>query len=248
MNDRQIVGRIDAGAPSLTERAIQAVRAAIRNGLMVPGELYTVNQLAVELGVSRSPVREALLRLEETGVIRFERNRGFRLILPTPQDLAQMFAVRIALEVPGAALAAERATTAQLHAIETERDLLYRAALADDEPTFMLHDQRLHSAIMEITDNRYVRKIIDNIRDATRLVGASTLEDFRTLVAVYEEHLPILDAIVSRDGARAAAAMAYHLAQTGQLLVQKSLGADDSPQRVDAIWQAAVLADYPVTG
>ena len=49
---------------SLTERAIEAVRVAIRNGTMVPGELYTVNQLATELGVSRSPARDALLRLE----------------------------------------------------------------------------------------------------------------------------------------------------------------------------------------
>src|SRR5882757_8865137 len=97
-----LVGPIIDVSPSLTERAIEAVRMAIRNGTMVPGELYTVNQLATELGVSRGPVRDALLRLEETGMIKFERYRGFRLQLPGPAELAQIFAVRVALEIPAA--------------------------------------------------------------------------------------------------------------------------------------------------
>lgn len=243
MADRPIVGKLQFDAQSLTERAIQAVRSAIRNGQMVPGELYTVNQLAVELGVSRSPVRDALLRLEETGVIKFERNRGFRLTLPTSVDLAQIFSVRLALEVPATAVATQRATPAQLEVIEAERAALYQAAQDDDEPTFMLHDQRLHSAVLDIADNAFIRKIIDNIRDATRLVGASTIENYRTLVEVYEEHLPIIEGIIAKDPTRAAEAMRYHLSQTARLLIQKSLEGGDA-DRVDEIWDAAVGSGY----
>jgi DNA-binding GntR family transcriptional regulator len=223
-NKTSLVEPIDDVTPSLTERAIQAVRTAIRSGTMVPGELYTVNQLAIELGVSRSPVRDALLRLEETGVIKFERNRGFRLQLPGPRELAQILAVRVALEVPAARRAAMNATAQQIFALEVDRAALFDAVTANDEPDFMLHDQRLHGLIIEMAGNRYARKLIDNIRDATRLVGASTVENFRSLTQVYLEHLPIIEAISSRDPEAAATAMAFHLRHTGGLLLQKSIG------------------------
>ena len=211
-------------SPSLTERAIEAVRVAIRNGAMVPGELYTVNQLATELGVSRSPVRDALLRLEETGMIKFERYRGFRLQLPGPQDLAQIFAVRVALEIPAARKAAARATDEQIAELKAVAEALRKAAMADEEPEFMLHDQKLHGLVLDFAGNLYSRKVIDNIRDATRLVGASTFQNFRSLVEVYQEHVPIVDAIAARDPAAAASAMYQHLRRTGGLLLQKSIG------------------------
>lgn len=240
-----MIERIDPLTTSLTERAIQAVRLAIRTGTMVPGELYTVNQLAQELGVSRSPVRDALLRLEETGMIKFERNRGFRLQLPGPRDLAQIFAVRVALEIPAARTAAVRVTDEQIDSLEAVRRALNDAALADDEPSFMLHDQRLHGLILDIAGNNYARKVIDNIRDATRLVGASTVENFRSLVEVYEEHLPIIDAIGSRDPKAAGAAMSEHLRQTGRLLLIKSIGTDDpqSEAQSAALWSEFVEHD-----
>src|SRR5882724_7811071 len=213
-------------SPSLTQRAIEAVRLAIRNGAMVPGELYTVNQLATELGVSRSPVRDALLRLEETGMIKFERYRGFRLQLPGPGELAQIFAVRVALEIPAARRAANCATGEQIAVLRAEGEALRKAALADDELDFMMHDQKLHGLILDFAGNHYARKVIDNIRDATRLVGASTFHSFRTLVEVYQEHLPIVEAIAARDPAAASSAMYQHLRRTGDLLLRKSIGVD----------------------
>ncbi|THG31575.1 GntR family transcriptional regulator [Naasia lichenicola] len=238
------VGPIADDAPSLTERAIQAIRLSIRNGTMIPGELYTINQLASELGVSRSPVRDALLRLEETGVVKFERYRGFRLQMPGPRELAELFAVRVALEIPAARKAAARATDEQLAAIEVERSSLQAAAAADDEPDFMFHDQRLHGLVLDFAGNQYARAIIDNIRDATRLVGASTIENYRSLVEVYEEHMPIIDAMTRRSADAAAAAMAFHLRQTGLLLIQKSIGGEGT----DAVDASQRLWDELVAG
>jgi len=86
-----LVGPIIDVSPSLTERAIEAVRLAIRNGAMVPGELYTVNQLATELGVSRSPVRDARVAARRNRHDQVRALPRFRLQLPGPQDLAQIF-------------------------------------------------------------------------------------------------------------------------------------------------------------
>jgi DNA-binding GntR family transcriptional regulator len=90
----------------------------------------------------------------------------------------------------------------------------------------MMHDQKLHGLILDFAGNHYARKVIDNIRDATRLVGASTFHSFRTLVEVYEEHLPIVEAIAARDPAAASSAMYQHLQRTGDLLLRKSIGVD----------------------
>lgn len=221
MNNR-VVGEMQTAMPSLTERTIAAVRAAIRNGTMVPGELYSVKQLATELGVSRSPVRDALLRLEETGMLRFERNRGFKLRPPGPTELAQIFAVRLALEVPAAGVAARLARQADLEALDTIRVTMLDAAHGNDESSFMALDQELHGTLLAISDNPFATKVVANIRDATRLVGASTTET-RTLVQVYDEHLPILDAVNRQDPAAAREAMRVHLRHTCQLLVERCL-------------------------
>jgi DNA-binding GntR family transcriptional regulator len=236
-----LVGPIIDVSPSLTERAIEAVRVAIRNGTMVPGELYTVNQLATELGVSRSPARDALLRLEETGVIKFERYRGFRLQLPGPQDLAQIFAVRVALEIPAARKAAAYATDEQVAELRAEGEALRKAAMANEEPEFMLHDQKLHGLVLDFAGNLYARKVIDNIRDTTRLVGVSTFQK-RTLVEVYHEHVPIVDAVAARDAVAASSAMYQHLRQTGTLLLRKSIGQDrpDVESESERLWNEFV--------
>jgi DNA-binding GntR family transcriptional regulator len=159
-------------------------------------------------------------------MIKFERYRGFRLQLPGPGELAQIFAVRVALEIPAARKTASCASGEQIAALQAKGEALRKAALADDELDFMMHDQQLHGLILDFAGNHYARKVIDNIRDATRLVGASTFQSFRTLVEVYEEHLPIVEAIVARDPAAAGLAMYQHLRQTGGLLLRKSIGVD----------------------
>jgi DNA-binding GntR family transcriptional regulator len=231
---------LEAAAPSLTERSIQAVRTAVQTGALVPGELYSVYQLARDLGVSRSPVRDALLRLEETGMVRFERNKGFRIQLPGPRELAEIIAVRLALEVPAARRAASNIDADRIDALHVERDAMHGAALAGDEALFMLHDQRLHGLLLDFAGNSYVRKIIDNIRDAVRLVGASTVKYRRTLVEVYEEHLPIIEAIEQGDCDGASRAMERHISETGRLLLRTTIEASRGDFDEDSLWAELV--------
>ena len=82
-----------------------AVLAAIADGRLEPGGRYSVAQLAEQLGISRTPVREALLVLEREGRVRFERNRGVRILETTAADVAEVFELRLLLEVPAAAKA-----------------------------------------------------------------------------------------------------------------------------------------------
>jgi len=230
----------DANSPSLTERTIEAVREGIRTGALVPGELYSVYQLAAELGVSRSPVRDALLRLAETGMVRFERNRGFRVLVPGARELAELLAVRLALEVPAARRAARSAGPVDHSKLRVEYQAMEEAAAAGDEPLFLKHDQRLHSLILELAGNSYVLRVIDNLRDATRLVGASTIEHSRTLRDVQREHLPIIEALEGNDPGWAAFAMEHHLTETGRLLLREAVIRDGASVDANRLWDDLV--------
>ena len=220
--------------PSLTERTIQAVRDGIRKGTFVPGELYSVYQLADRLGVSRSPVREALLRLAETGMVTIEKNRGFRVVMPGARELAEIMAVRVALEVPAAAQAARRARPADRASLEKEREAMQQAVRDGDEGAFLLHDQRLHAHLLNLAGNSHTIRIIENLRDATRLVGMSTIRTARSLEEVYAEHLPILTAVEHGDAEAAARAMRRHLESTGKLLLRGAATGNDD---VDRLWE-----------
>lgn len=228
---------------SRMEHAITAVRAAIDDGRMKPGVRYSVYQLAESLGVSRTPVREALLRLEEIGLIKFEARQGFQIQLPRPADIAEIFAVRLALELPAVRQVARHGGTGDIGAqLHRQQQLMRDAAAQADERTFVQHDQGLHDLILRAAGNERSRSIVKGLRETTRLLGASTTTA-RTLADTNAEHTPIVEALIAGRGDDAEAAMRSHLEITGKLLVTQAL-ADGSghsdPDEVDRVWHAAV--------
>jgi DNA-binding GntR family transcriptional regulator len=208
------------------EQVMEAVRAALDAGTMRPGVKYSVYQLAELLGVSRTPVRDALLRLEEVGLIRFEARQGFRVLLPDPKEIADIFAVRLALELPAVAHAAAVCDAPLAARLDERMQLLGAAAAAGDERTFARHDQQLHDHLMEAADNTRARDIVRSLRESTRLLGASTVERTRTLFDIDAEHRPIIAAVIANQPDRAVDAMRAHLTSTGHLLVTQASATD----------------------
>ena len=196
--------------------------AAIGDGRLEPSGRYSVAQLAEQLGVSRTPVREALLVLEREGRVRFERNRGVRIVAPTAQEIAEVFELRLLLEVPTTAAAAGRV---DLDALGAELDAMGEAAEAGDEAAFMDRDERFHAVILAASGNRRLVASVASLRDAVRGRGASTVGRSRSLEEILGEHRAILEALRAGEADRAAAAMRYHLRRTGDLLVAQEGGA-----------------------
>ncbi|OZV77491.1 hypothetical protein CA850_22695 [Micromonospora echinospora] len=221
--------------PSLSDRVAEAVRDGIRARRFVPTELYSVYQLAELLGVSRSPVREALLRLAETGLVQFERNRGFRVVLPDPRDVAEIFAVRLALEPP----AARRAAGVGLEVADT-LEALDAALRHDDERAFWAADRMLHDRILRGAGNRRAADIVASLRATTELLAPPTSSGSRSLRQIRNEHEPVIAAIVRGDGDAAEAAMRRHLVDTGRLLVAQVAGLSPDAPAVAEIWDAVV--------
>jgi DNA-binding GntR family transcriptional regulator len=211
---------LDSGDRStLTSRALEALRAAIVDGRLEAGERYSVAQLAERFGVSRTPVREALLVLERQGVVRFERNRGVRVLETTAHDLEEVFALRLLLEVPATRRACALLTGDDLGALERELQSMTRLATEADEGAFMAHDKRFHEIILRASGNRRLTTIVSQLRDFVRFRGASTVGRSRDLQAILAEHVVILDALRAREAPEAARAMRAHLLETGRLLL-----------------------------
>ncbi len=227
---------LDPRSASLAERTIVTLRKAVLAGVLVPGRLYSVYQVAEDLGISRSPVREALLRLAETGMVRFERNRGFRVVPPAPRDIAEIFSIRLALEVPAVRRATLHASAVERVALRRRYEAMEAAASSGDEPAFEEHDQELHALLIDIDGNARAGRIVANLRDATRLAGASTVESDRSLREVLIDHLPIVEAFEAADAEAAASAMERHLETTGRLLLRRALHRHGSSEDESSIW------------
>jgi DNA-binding GntR family transcriptional regulator len=216
--------RLPAEAPSLAEAVAQAVRDGIAAGELVPSQTYSVYQLADVLGISRSPVREGMLRLAEAGLVEIRRNRGFRVLPPRAHDVEEIIEIRLALEPPAARKAAVHGTDEQHAAIRAALDVMAAAAARGDEAAFWPADRSLHDLLLRAAGNARAAAIVAQLRSTTALLGPPTTASGRALAQIHAEHEPVVTAVIARDGAAAETAMRLHLEATGTLLVATLTG------------------------
>jgi DNA-binding GntR family transcriptional regulator len=218
-----------AGTANLNRQVAEVLREAIHSGELRPGELYSVSRLADRLGVSRTPVREALLGLADMGLVRIERNRGFRVVRRNPRHIAEVFHLRLLLEVPAARLAARHADAALLESLRHELARMRTAAADHDEARFMQHDRAFHELVLACGGNSLLTATVANLRATITTVGASTADQTRSLADIAAEHEPILTALAAGDADAAAEAMRRHVAHTGELLLAQVSAENDTP-------------------
>ncbi len=215
---------------SRARELVDVLRTAIIRGELVPGSIHSVASLAEALGVSRTPVREALIELASRGMVRFERNRGVRILQNSIHDIEEVFDLRLLLEVPAVRRAVERVDRRELRALEAEYNGMVRAAAAGDEQALWLHDRGFHHRLLSLSGNRRLADYVDSLRDMVLLRGATTAGRSRSLEAIALEHRAILEAVRAGDAEGAAAAMERHLRTTAELLVAQESAASAPPE------------------
>jgi DNA-binding GntR family transcriptional regulator len=201
-------------ATSLREQASQVLRANVVSGELVPGRIYSVATLAQGLGVSATPVREALLDLASSGLVEPVRNRGFRILVADEADLDEIGQLRMMLEVPGVRRVVERASDAEVEALRPTVEAIEAAAADGDLSAFLTADRAFHLGLLELTGNRRLLRLVAVLRDQTRLTGLSALAAAGKLQASAAEHAGVLDAVRDRDADLAERLMRRHLEHT----------------------------------
>jgi DNA-binding GntR family transcriptional regulator len=212
-------------AEPMNTRVLDALRAAVISGELAPGTLHSVQTLATQLGVSRTPVREALIKLGQQGMVRFERNRGVRVLQTSVHDLEEVFALRLLLEVPATRRACQLLDASGRKELRRLYRAMERAAEADDEFRLWEHDRRFHRAVLEASGNTRLASYVDGLRDTVLRRGVSTARSSRTLDDIVREHLAVLECIEAGDADGAADAMRAHVRHTAELLIAQEGGA-----------------------
>ncbi|MCP8940998.1 GntR family transcriptional regulator [Alsobacter sp. SYSU M60028] len=197
---------------SLTKRATDMIRQAIVSGTLPPGQPISLRELAGILGVSATPVREALFQLSAIGLVEFLPGQ-VRIVAPTATAFRDAFELREALEGMAARLAAERRTAREAAEIRSLALLSRDAAKADDVELFRQHDVRFHHAIAAAAHSAQVQRYLANALDL-----ALTLRNLRTVGKRFNPssvslHLAIAEAIARQDGAEAEAMAREHVRQ-----------------------------------
>jgi DNA-binding GntR family transcriptional regulator len=197
---------------SLRGQALAALRQALITGQIEPGTIYSAAALAAELGVSNSPVREAMLALVDDGLMEAVPNRGYRAVVLSERDLAEIIELRLLLEVPATGVAAERGVGDRLPLLRELVDRIERSAADGDLTANLDADRRFHLTVIESGGNRRLTATVARLRDQTRLHNLRRLAESGALRASAAEHRPLLDAIVERDREGAETLIRAHLA------------------------------------
>jgi DNA-binding GntR family transcriptional regulator len=197
---------------SLRDQALAVLRKALVTGEIAPGRVHSAAALAAELGVSNSPVREAMLALVDDGLMEVVPNKGFRVVSLSDRDLAEIFEMRMMLEVPATARVAEVGLGGRLPKLEELVERIEQTAADGDLTGNLEADRAFHLGLLEATGNARLVATVARLRDQTRLHNLQTLAVTGDLVASAAEHRPLLAAIVDGDRAGAEALIRAHLA------------------------------------
>ncbi|RJO75230.1 GntR family transcriptional regulator [Nocardia panacis] len=199
--------------PTLGRRAYLQIQQAIRDGTLTHGEQYSENELAESLGMSRTPVREALLTLSREGIIVVESQRGFRLRELSAAQRAEIFDLRALLESFVAGRLADNATADDITRLRALVDAQEKLS-GGSESEFLALDEQFHLLQSEILGLERTHDTMVGLRGAMWLFGFEALKLPHRLERVVAEHRAIIDAIERGDAEGAATAAREHITKT----------------------------------
>ncbi len=197
-------------ARSQSERAYLLIRDQIVTLKLAPGSVIEEGRLRQEVGLGRTPIREALQRLAHENLVTFVPHRGTFVSDINLTDLHRLTEVRTEMEGYAARLAADRATTSdrgQMQGLMAELDVIDGA----DVHTLMRLDQRIHRLVYQATRNPFLQAMLEEIFNLSLRIWFLGLDRGVRIKQAVEEHRQLLDAVVSRDGERAESVMRQHV-------------------------------------
>lgn len=191
------------------ETAYRRLLQAIRDGLFQPGDRLREADVAQRLSLSRTPVREALRKLEADGIIEHRARIGAVIRKLERTEVVELYEMRLVLERTAAEMAAKHASDAEIDELE-EVNIKIEAAV-DDPATAAALNQDFHRCIYLATRNRFLLEAARALNNALMLLGPTTLADADRIKTVCQQHKNIIDAIRAGDVEAAGATAEAHL-------------------------------------
>ncbi|WP_410014804.1 GntR family transcriptional regulator [Sodalis sp. C49] len=198
---------------NLRDQALSILKLRLVSGDLAPGQIYSASALAEELGVSNSPVREAMLTLVNQGLMETVRNRGFRVVHFSDKERHNVYELRLLLEVPSMAKLARLRPRVEARREEFSHIASDMVGYAKEGNIagYLEMDRQFHLGLLSLLENEPLVTIVENLRDQSRQYGLKALRESGGLVKSAQEHQPILDAMLSGDGELTTQLMTDHL-------------------------------------
>lgn len=201
------------------EQAYRHVRNAIRQGELKPGDRLREADLAELMGLSRTPVREALARLEAEGLVVHDATRGTLVAELDYSMVTELYFMREVLEGTAARLSAQHASEVEISILE---DLCrqYEASV-NDQARLDASNRQFHDTLYRCSHNRYLVNMLRVLHDALSLLGSTTLANPERAAQTLREHEAIVAAIRERNPDAAEQALREHIRAAQKVRMKK---------------------------
>ena len=195
----------------LRDIVFQTLRNAIITGELQPGERLMETQLGEKLGVSRTPIREAIRKLELEGLVVMVPRKGAQVAQFTEKDIQDVLEVRAALEALAAKLACKRMDDRSFLKLQLAIAEYSYAAKNKDLETMIEKDVEFHDIICEATQNDKLIQLFTNLKEQVNRYRITYLKNVEDSDKVEAEHIAILDALKNKDEETASSLAAEHI-------------------------------------
>ena len=195
----------------LRDVVFNTLRRAILRGELKPGERLMEIQLANKLGVSRTPIREAIRKLELEGLVLMIPRKGAEVAEITEKNLRDVLEVRCALEELAVQLACDRIDADGLKELRAAADTCRRVLDSDDITQIAQADVDFHDVIFKATDNQRLIQLLNNLREQMYRYRIEYLKKKECYPQILQEHQEIIESIAGRDKDRATNVTGIHI-------------------------------------
>lgn len=212
---------LDARRQSLTEMVYESIRGSIVTKRLRPGTVVPEASLAARLRVSKTPVREALLRLQSIGLVEADGARGLRVVSPSEDGIRQAYEVRAVLEQGLCRRAAERADgAARKDLLDAATRSLECAVASDISEGFRRWDKVFHRAVAAAADNPRLSKLSEDAAALASVLRERDVPDVQDAIRCGRQHIDIANAIASGDPDAAAGASDVHVNDVKHMVLE----------------------------
>ncbi len=211
------------------QNAYERLFEEIRSGLLRPGARLTETEIADRMDISRTPVREAIRRLEADGLVDHQPRTGAVVRSLDYPEIMELYEMRTVLEGTAARLAARAASPVELEELQLMNEEM--AAAAGDSVAMVRLNRLFHTRLLDAARNRFLLKSMASVETTLLILGPSSMESPERAQQALEEHQRLLAALIARDGAAAETAMRDHLEQA-QLARLRILRQSDTGERI----------------
>jgi DNA-binding GntR family transcriptional regulator len=210
------------GASSRRELAYERIKDAIRTQALAPGEALTETRLSKVLGISRTPVREALQQLVQEGLAETLPGHAVTVATRTVQDVLDVVHIRSLLEPEQVRLAAEVISAKQLEVLETAMQEMERAAQKNNLPAWSKADSVFHEVLKEACPNKLLAETVVQLKNRVHhMANFDTQINPDRLVACTKEHRNVVNAVKAKNAKTAKGAMEEHIAALTNSLLKR---------------------------